>query len=104
MIAKKGKIMQQRNGDYGKYPTWKWISGGAIGIIILLTGFFMGGNINDSKADARELRVKLESTCDRVTKLETNYEHIIQSLAENKEFVKRTERVLIRFEKKNGTP
>ena len=93
---------KRRDSDNGRYPTWKWISCGVIGLLIMLTGFFMGGNINESKADAKELRVKLEATCDRVTKLETNYDHIIKSLEENKEFVRRTERVLIRLERSNG--
>ncbi len=90
---------KRRENDNGKYPTWKMISCGVIGLLIMLIGFFMGGNIMDTKADAKEMRIKLESTCDRVTKLETNYDHIIRSLDENKQFVQRTERVLVRLER-----
>jgi len=68
---------KRRSGDNGKYPTWKSIGALAISIIILLIGFFVGGNMSDTKADAKEMRNKLEATCDRVTKLEANYEHIV---------------------------
>ena len=93
---------KRRDSDNGKYPTWKLISSFLIAILIGLISFFVGGNMSDTKADTKEMRIKLEATCDRVTKLETNYEHIIRSLDENKQFVQRTERVLVRLEKKNG--
>jgi hypothetical protein len=93
---------KRRDSDNGTYPTWKWLAGLVIGLLIMLIAYFMGGNIDSTKADAKEMRIKLDATCDRVTKLETNYDHIIKSLDENKQFVQRTERVLIRLEKKNG--
>lgn len=67
---------KRRLSDSGKYPTWKSIGAAAISIIILLIGYFVGGCINETKADAKELRAKIDITCDRVTKLETQYEYI----------------------------
>lgn len=95
-------MANKQNCDNAKYPTWKLISSFLLAILIGLVSFFVGGNMSDTKADTKEMRIKLEATCDRVTKLETNYEHIIKALGRTEQFMERTERVLVRIEKKTG--
>ena len=90
---------KQCESDNGKYPTWKWLACGVIGILIWLIGFFMSGNIDQTKADAKEMRVKLEATCDRVTKLEMDIGYIKTGMERQNVLNERVDKVMNRVEK-----
>lgn len=69
---------KRRSSD--KYPSWKWVAGILLTIVMLMTGFFVGGGLNDSKAETKEIKEKVASHSERLTKIETNYDHITASL------------------------
>ena len=92
--------MKGNDENNGRYTTWKWLSGILILAVFALIGFFIGGNISESKVDAKEMRIKLEQTCDRVTVLETNYQHIKTYMEKSDQFQQRMEKILSRLEQK----
>jgi hypothetical protein len=72
---------KRRSSDNGsKYLSWKWLAGVLLGVVFLLTGFFVGGGMSDSKVEMKEIKVIVATNCIRLTKIETNYEHITKSL------------------------
>lgn len=76
MVAEK-----RRSSDNGnKYLSWKWLASILLGVVFLLTGFFVGGGMNDSKAEMKDLKGVVSTNCTRLTKIETNYDHITASL------------------------
>ena len=92
--------MKGNDENNGYYTTWKWLSGILILAVFALIGFFIGGNISETKVDAKEIRIKLEQTCDRVTVLETNYQHIKTYMEKSDQFQQRMEKILSRLEQK----
>ena len=67
-----------------------------VGILIALLSF-LGG---ESKTDVKELKTTVASNCNRITKVETDIGYIKQATEENKEFMKRADRILSRVERK----
>jgi hypothetical protein len=41
----------------GKYPTWKWLSGVLISLVLIISGYALGGTLTDMKTD---LKAKLD--------------------------------------------
>lgn len=72
---------KRRSNDNGdKYLSWKWLAGILLTVVFLLTGFFVGGGISDSKTEVKEIKEVVVTNCARLTKIETNYEHIVKTL------------------------
>lgn len=86
---------KRRSSDNGdKYLSWKWLAGILLTVVFLLTGFFVGGGISDSRTEVKEIKEVVVINCARLTKIETNYDHIVKTL----------ERIEIKLDdqKKNG--
>lgn len=88
-----------RGSDNGRYPTWKWLTGILIVALFGMTSFVVGGNLGDAKADTKEIRIKLDEACNRVTKLETDISYIKSGMEEQKALNERVNKVMIRVEK-----
>ena len=75
------EIQKRRSSDNGdKYLSWKWLAGILLTVVFLLTGFFVGGGISDSRTEVKEIKEVVGTNCARLTKIETNYEHIVKTL------------------------
>ncbi len=75
------EIQKRRSNDNGdKYLSWKWLAGVLLGVVFLFTGFFVGGGINETKMEMKEVKEVVVINCARLTKIETNYEHIVKTL------------------------
>ena len=63
--------------DDSKYPTWKWILMLALGIV----GFLSVRYVDSVMARINLQETLTNTTCNRVTVLEANYQHIINGIA-----------------------
>jgi len=59
-----------------KYPSWKWF----LMLTLAVIGFFAVRTINAFDARSDETSKKVQTVCDRVTVLETNYTHIMTGI------------------------
>ena len=61
--------MDEEQGKYeeGKSPTWQWLAGILVGILLLIAG----ATLNETRGDIRDVKKANADVCDRVTILET---------------------------------
>jgi chromosome segregation ATPase len=92
---------KRRSDDNGsKYPTWKWMAITLSGILILLTGYIVGGGMSESKTELKLQAVRIEINGNRITALETNYNTILTSLTENRKLYDRLDEKMSHIENK----
>lgn len=67
-----------------KYPTWQWI----VGLSILLIGFLASQGlssfnyrITEQEKTGQQQMKAIQDVCDRTTRLEANYGHIIDGIS-----------------------
>jgi len=70
-----------------RYPTWRWL----LGIAILVIGFLIANRFEISRTDfslqnatIKTLAGRQQAISERVTRLETSYEYIVEGIRELK--------------------
>ena len=62
--------------DKNNTPTWQWVAGLAITILLLIAG----ASLSENRTDVKNTIVKQQATELRVATLEANYDNIIKGL------------------------
>jgi hypothetical protein len=55
------------NGDSSKTPTWQWLTGVLLSVLLLIAGV----SLTETRSDIRDAKKANAEVCDRVTVLET---------------------------------
>lgn len=64
------------NGNGSKYPTFQMLLAIAVSIILIIAG----ASLTETRSDIRDAKKATADVCDRVTRIEANYQFILDGI------------------------
>lgn len=68
------------NGDSSKFPTFQWVAGILLTILLIVAG----ASLSETRSDVKDNMKDIAAVCDRATKLEAKFTYIVEGIAELK--------------------
>jgi len=87
------------NGDASRFPTFQWVAGILVTIILIIAG----SSLSETRSDVRANQKEISQACDRITKQEAQFSYIVEGLGELKRGQERLVEELRTHEKNSVT-